>query len=57
MKVQAVAQMHLKGWAVQEREENVESGEVKVNEMIHQVRLRKDVRRRVEAEGGTFPLF
>jgi hypothetical protein len=35
MKVQAVAQMHLKGWAVQEREENVESGEVKVNEMIH----------------------
>jgi hypothetical protein len=54
--MQAVAQIHLKSWAVQEREENVESGEVKVNEMIHQVRLWKAVRR-VEAEWGTFPLF
>jgi len=49
--------MHLKGWAVQEREENVESGEVEVNEMIHQVRVWKGVVRRVVAKGGTFPLF
>jgi hypothetical protein len=54
-KVQTVAQVHLKGWAVQEREEDVVSGEVEVNEMIHQVRLRKGVLRRIEAEGRTFP--
>jgi len=49
--------MRLKGWAVQEREENVDSGEVEVNEMIHQVLLWKGVTRRFKAEGGRFPLF
>jgi hypothetical protein len=55
VKVQAIAQMHLNGWPVQERDENVDSGEVEVNEMIHQVRLWKSVMRRIDAEGGTFP--
>lgn len=56
-KVPAVTQLHLKGWAVQEREVNVESGKVELNETVQQVRLWKGVMRRVEAEGGTFPLF
>jgi len=49
--------MHLEGWAMQDGKENVESREVEVNEMIHQVRLWKGIARRVDAEGGTFPLF
>jgi hypothetical protein len=57
VKVQAVAQMHLNGWPVQERDENIDSGEVEVNKMIHQVRLWKGVMGRIEAEGGAFPLF
>jgi hypothetical protein len=55
-KVQAVAQTLLEGWAVQEREEKVDSREVKVDELVDQVGLWKGVTRRVEAEGGTFPL-
>jgi hypothetical protein len=49
--------MRLKGWAVQEREENVDSGKVEVNELVHQVLLRKGVTRGFKAQGGTFPLF
>jgi hypothetical protein len=56
MKVQAVAQLQFKGWAVQEREESVDSGEEKVDEMVDEVRLWKGVTRRVEAEGSTLPL-
>jgi hypothetical protein len=49
--------MLLKRWAVQERVENVDSGEVKVDEMFDQVWLWKGVTRRIEAERSAFPLF
>jgi hypothetical protein len=41
---------------VQEREERVDSGEVKADEMVDQVRVWKGVTRRVEAGRCTFPL-
>lgn len=55
-KVQAIAHTQLEGWAVQEWEERVDSGEVKANEMIDQVRFWKGVTRRIEAGRCTFPL-
>ena len=48
--------MLFKRWAVQERVEEVDSGEVKVDEMFDQVRLWKGVTRRIEAERSAFPL-
>lgn len=41
---------------MQEREERVDSGEVKADEMVDQVRVWKGVTRRVEAGRCTFPL-
>jgi hypothetical protein len=55
--VQAVAQMLFKRWAVQERVEEVDPGEVKVDEMFDQVWLWKGVTGRIEAERSAFPLF
>jgi hypothetical protein len=54
--VQAVTQSLLEGWAVQEWEKEVDSGEVEADEMVDQVRLWKGETRRVEVEGSAFPL-
>ena len=54
--VQAIAQIRLKCWAVQEWEENVDAREEKVDEMIDQVWFWKGVTRGLVAKGCAFPL-
>jgi len=55
--VQVVAHLPLERRAMQKREEKVNAREIKVKEVVDQVRVREGVMGQVEAEGGAFPLF
>ena len=56
MEVQVVTQTSLERWAVQEREEEVDTREIQVDEMVNHVWLWEIVAWWVEAEGSAFPL-